>query len=149
MSLLLLVPPVLSAARTGERMARSGSFDALVRQRGVAGPSIMLPARWENGVQPVLERGPQPCPPGEYQPGGDSSKLASEISAPVFVADDLRRDLWYYDRNRSVLTRFHVVSPVQFFDPTRVRLPDEVGLDMLTGRRRTFIKYRTEPFLRA
>ena len=51
------------------------------------------------------------------------------------------RDTWFVDETRGVLVRFHNVSRVQYFDPSRTKLPDSCQASRLTGLRRTFLKY--------
>ena len=51
------------------------------------------------------------------------------------------RDTWYIDEARGVLVRFHGVSRIQYFDPSRTKLPDTCQASRLTGLRRTFLKY--------
>ena len=51
------------------------------------------------------------------------------------------RDTWFVDEARGVLVRFHSVSRIQYFDPSRTKLPDTCQAGRLTGLRRTFIKY--------
>ena len=49
----------------------------------------------------------------------------------------LTADIWYIDRRRGVLTRFHAVARQRLYVPSKQGIPDGVEWAELTGRRRT------------
>ncbi|CAE7876447.1 RE1 [Symbiodinium necroappetens] len=80
---------------------------------------------WPLRVPPRFSWDPEP----EW--GGPESNFHQRMPAR------LQQDLWYVDRRRGLITRFHVKPRVKLFLPGPSGWPDGISQDRLTGRRRT------------